>query len=75
MLVRQGPNLANVRQNPAGHGQWSEAWPQTAGTMVKSRHATVPANRRPGLPRPDQDEKIRDRMMFEYMPSANLICA
>jgi hypothetical protein len=56
-------------------GSWSEAWPQTAGTMAKSRHPTAPTNRRHGLPRPDKDEKICDRMMLEYMLSADFICA
>jgi hypothetical protein len=56
-------------------GSWSEAWPQTAGTMAKSRHPTVPTNRRHGLPRLEKNEKIRDRMMLEYMPSADFIRA
>jgi hypothetical protein len=56
-------------------GGWSEAWPQTAGTMAKSRHTTVPTNRRPGLPRPDKDEKTPDRTMLEYLPSLDLIWA
>jgi hypothetical protein len=56
-------------------GSWSEAWPQTAGTRAKNRHPTVPTNRRHGLPRPDKDEKIRDRMMLEYMPSTDFIWA
>jgi ribonuclease I len=51
----------------------SEAWPQTAGTMAKSRHATMPTNHQPRLPRPDKDGKTRDRMVLEYMPSADLI--
>jgi hypothetical protein len=56
-------------------GSWSEAWPQTAGIMAKSRHPTGPANRRHGVPRPEKNEKIRDRMMLEYMPSADFIRA
>jgi hypothetical protein len=43
--------------------------------MVKKRHATMPTKRRPGHPRPDKNEKIRDRTMLEYMPSADFLWA